>query len=66
MSWPKDGGQHKLAAYQNTNPQGLVPALEVDGQAIGQSLAILEYLDGWASAKAVSALQDSTTRIRRG
>jgi len=41
----RDGGQHKSAAYREINPQGLVPAL-VDGQlAIGQSLAIMEYLE---------------------
>jgi maleylpyruvate isomerase len=27
------------------NPQGLVPALVVDGTTVGQSLAIIEYLD---------------------
>ena len=31
--------------YRKVNPQGLVPALVADGQVIGQSLAILEYLD---------------------
>ena len=41
----KDGGQHRQAAYKNANPQGLVPALDVDGSVIGQSLAILEYLE---------------------
>lgn len=41
----KDGGQHKAPAYRALNPLGLVPTL-VDGDAvIGQSLAILEYLE---------------------
>ncbi len=44
----KDGGQQHGAGYLALNPQGLVPLLvdEVNGGArIGQSLAILEYLD---------------------
>lgn len=37
---------HKTAAYLKLNPQGLVPALEIGGQAVlTQSMAILEYLD---------------------
>jgi maleylacetoacetate isomerase len=31
--------------YRRLNPQGLLPALEVDGQFIAQSAAILEFLE---------------------
>ena len=39
-----DGAQ-KQAGYRAVNPQGLVPALEIDGLTITQSLAIIVYLD---------------------
>jgi maleylpyruvate isomerase len=38
------GDQH-AADYRERNPQGLVPTLEADGVRLGQSLAILEWLD---------------------
>jgi maleylacetoacetate isomerase len=38
-------GAQKTADYRARNPQGLVPMLEIDGQSIGQSLAIIDYLD---------------------
>ena len=37
--------QHAGAQYRALNPQGLVPALEVDGQVLTQSPAIIEWLD---------------------
>ena len=41
----KDGGQQHSAAYKAINPQELIPSLETDGRVLGQSLAIIEYLD---------------------
>ncbi len=41
----KDGGQQHMADYRVINPQGLVPAVEIDGHILTQSLAIIEYLD---------------------
>lgn len=41
----KDGGQQHSASYKAVNPQQLVPTLETDGHVIGQSLAIIEYLE---------------------
>ena len=38
-------GAHRAPAHLARNPQGLVPALEIDGLMLTQSLAILEYLD---------------------
>lgn len=41
----RGGGEQKSPAYKALNPQGLVPALEVEGHVLTQSLAILEWLD---------------------
>lgn len=39
-------GEHSAPAYTGRNPQGLVPALELDdGTVLSQSLAILDWLD---------------------
>jgi maleylacetoacetate isomerase len=40
-----DGGQQHRAEYKAVNPQELIPTLVHNGRAIGQSLAIIEYLD---------------------
>lgn len=37
-------GGHKSPEHLNRNPQGLVPALEIDGLMLTQSLAIIEYV----------------------
>lgn len=43
-------GEHLTPAYTCINPQGLVPSLEIDGQIMTQSVAILEYLNETRSA----------------
>lgn len=41
----RDGGQQHDARYLELNPQGVVPTLIDHGRALGQSLAIIEYLN---------------------
>lgn len=38
-------GDHKLPGYASVSADGLVPLLEVDGERLSQSMAIIEYLD---------------------
>lgn len=37
--------EHRAPDYLALNPQGLIPALAIDGQVLSQSLAIIEYLE---------------------
>jgi len=50
----KDGGAQHAPQYQRLNPTELVPTLvDEDGHALGQSLAIMEYLDETQPAPAL-------------
>ncbi|MFI4918348.1 MAG: maleylacetoacetate isomerase [Legionellales bacterium] len=40
-----NGGEQHSSAYQQINPQKLVPSLDINGFVLNQSLAIIEYLD---------------------
>lgn len=41
----QNGGEQFSAVYRALNPQSRVPALEVDGKVITQSMAIVEWLE---------------------
>lgn len=41
----RGGGEQFAAGYVRLNPQSRVPALEVDGEVLTQSMAILEWLE---------------------
>ena len=45
---------HKSAAHLVRNPQGLVPALAIDGHLLTQSLAIIDYISETRAAKFLS------------
>ncbi len=41
----RDGGEQLADSYRALNPSALLPTLDDDGSVIGQSLAIIEYLE---------------------
>ncbi len=45
ISLHPDHKDHRSESYRALNPQMRVPAIEVDGQVMGQSMAILEWLE---------------------
>lgn len=41
----KDGGQQYSQQYKTLNPMQQVPAVEIDGITLSQSLAVIQYID---------------------
>jgi maleylacetoacetate isomerase/maleylpyruvate isomerase len=58
--------QHLEPAYAALNPQRLLPTLEVDGRALAQSLAILEWLDETVPAPALLPADPFDRAVVRG
>ena len=57
-------GEHKDRDHLARNPQGLVPALEIDGIMLTQSLAIIEYLDETRGANLLPQEAEARARVR--
>ena len=57
-------GEQKGAEHLARHPQGLVPALTIDGQTFTQSLAILEYLDETRGAGFLPEAPKDRARVR--
>ena len=61
----RGGGEQKQDSYRRLNPQALVPALEVDGLVLTQSLAIIEWLDEtYPEPPLLPADKDLRARVR--
>lgn len=57
-------GEQAGAANRAVNPQGLVPALEIDRLTLTQSLAIIEYLDETRAAGFLPEDPEGRARVR--
>lgn len=57
-------GAQRQPKHLGRNPQGLVPALEIDGLILTQSLAIIEYLDETRRAGFLPADPAGRARVR--
>ena len=62
----RGGGEQHGTDYKAVNPQELVPTLVHDGDTIGQSLAIIEYLDEiWPDPPLLPREPKSRARVRQ-
>ncbi|MEE9454511.1 MAG: maleylacetoacetate isomerase [Paracoccaceae bacterium] len=57
-------GDHRAPENLARNKQGLVPTLEIDGQVLTQSLAIIEYLDEVHAAAFLPSDPVARARVR--
>ncbi len=57
-------GEQRHPGHLARNPQGLVPALEIDGLLLTQSLAIIEYLDETRQAGFLPSDPQGRARVR--
>jgi maleylpyruvate isomerase len=58
-------GEHRGEPYKALNPQGLAPALEVDGHTLTQSPAILEWIEeSWPEPPLLPAGRFDRARVR--
>lgn len=62
----KDGGQQNQESYRKINPMGEVPCLVHNGIAIGQSMAIIEYLEAtFGGSNLFPALAVEAAQVRQ-